>query len=158
MITHQGSVALLRDPVAQTLLHSRIPARLAYIATDGTPRLVPMWFHWTGEELCMGTPFDAPKVASIQAEPHIAVTIDSDEWPSTSLTLRGEASLEIVEGLSPHYAEAAQRYLGKEQGAAWATQVQAILPRMAYISLRPTWAGVIDFQTRFPSAIAKRMH
>jgi hypothetical protein len=105
----------------------------------------------------MGTPFDTPKVAAIQADPHIAVTIDSNDWPSTSLTLRGEASLEIVDGLSPHYAEAAQRYLGKEQGAAWAIQVEAILPRMAHITLRPSWAGIIDFQTRFPQAIAKRM-
>ena len=48
MAGHQGDLALLDDPVAQTLLQSTIPARLAYSWTDGTPRVVPIWFHWTG--------------------------------------------------------------------------------------------------------------
>ncbi|MCK9921380.1 hypothetical protein MXD61_05635 [Frankia sp. AgPm24] len=36
---------------ARTPLASTIPARFAYVALDGTPRVVPTWFHWTGEEL-----------------------------------------------------------------------------------------------------------
>jgi len=32
---------VLQDPIAQELLHSTIPARLAYIA-QGAPRVVPM--------------------------------------------------------------------------------------------------------------------
>jgi hypothetical protein len=45
MQTKQGTLAWLDDPVAQTLLHSTIPARLAYVWPDGTPRVVPIWFH-----------------------------------------------------------------------------------------------------------------
>ena len=37
MPTQQGDVALLDDPVAQRLLQSPAPARLAYVWTDGTP-------------------------------------------------------------------------------------------------------------------------
>ena len=37
-----GSLALLEDPVAQRLLHATIPARLAYTALDGSPRVVPI--------------------------------------------------------------------------------------------------------------------
>ena len=33
---------ILSDPVAQDLLTSRIPARLAYCWKDGTPRVVPI--------------------------------------------------------------------------------------------------------------------
>ena len=36
---------LLDDPVAQELLHSTNLARLAYTWHDGTPRVVPIWFH-----------------------------------------------------------------------------------------------------------------
>ena len=50
MAGQQGDLALLNDPIAQALLRSTIPARLAYSWTDGTPRVVPIWFHWTGEE------------------------------------------------------------------------------------------------------------
>lgn len=45
MPTKQGSLALLNDPVAQRLLQSTNPARLAYVWKDGTPRVVPIWFH-----------------------------------------------------------------------------------------------------------------
>ena len=56
MTTQQGSLDLLNDPVAQQLLQSTIPARLAYTWTDGTPRVVPIWFHWNGSEVVLGSP------------------------------------------------------------------------------------------------------
>ncbi len=33
----------------------------------------------------------------------------------------------------------------------------AMLGRSTRIGVRPEWAGILDFQTRFLSAIAKRM-
>lgn len=47
----QGDLRLLDTDVAQRLLGSTIPARLAYVATDGTPRVVPTWFEWIAERL-----------------------------------------------------------------------------------------------------------
>ena len=55
-MAHQGSVELLRDPVAKALLESLIPARLAYTWMDGSPRVVPIWFHWTGDQFVLATP------------------------------------------------------------------------------------------------------
>ena len=51
MPSKQGDLALLETPVAQQLLQSKIPARLAYNWTDGTPRVVPIWFVWNGREI-----------------------------------------------------------------------------------------------------------
>ena len=51
----KGGTELLQDPVAQELLASRIPARLAYTWTDGTPRVVSIWFHWDGTDIVMAT-------------------------------------------------------------------------------------------------------
>jgi len=56
----QGDLALLDSDVAKELLASKLPARLAYVAKDGTPRVMPTWFHWTGEELVMPTFASAP--------------------------------------------------------------------------------------------------
>ena len=61
----KGGPELLQDPVAQELLASRIPARLAYVWTDGTPRVVSIWFHWDGTELVMGTLPGAPKLKAL---------------------------------------------------------------------------------------------
>jgi nitroimidazol reductase NimA-like FMN-containing flavoprotein (pyridoxamine 5'-phosphate oxidase superfamily) len=35
---------------AQELLESSSAAHLAYIGTDGTPRVIPVGFWWTGEQ------------------------------------------------------------------------------------------------------------
>lgn len=153
----QGDLALLQDPVAQQLLQSTIPARLAYTWTDGTPRVVPIWFHWTGDEIGMGGPPDAPKVAALRANPRVAITIDGNEWPYKVLLIRGKATIEIVDGVAPPYAAAAERYFGPEQGRAWCEQIAQLSPQMAQVVIRPEWAGLLDFESRFPSAIANKM-
>jgi hypothetical protein len=105
----------------------------------------------------MGSPSDAPKVQALQANPAVSLTIDSETWPAKVLLLRGPARVEIVEGVPQEYAAASRRYFGEQQGAAWADQVSQMLPRMARIAVRPDWVGILDFQTRFPAALAKRM-
>ena len=157
MPSKKGDPALLNDPVAQELLHSTIPARLAYIGRDGTPRVVPVWFHWNGEEIVLGSPPKAPKVSVLPYHPRVALTIDTDAWPHKVLQIRGTAKVEMVDGVGPEYAAAAHRYFGEEQGRAWVEQVKKMFPRMARISVRPEWVNILDFEQRFPSAIAAAM-
>jgi len=150
----QGDVALLKDPVAQQLLQSTIPARLAYSWLDGSPRVVPIWFHWTGEHFVLGTPPKAPKLRALAKNPSVALTIDDTAWPYKELTVRGTASVEMVDGVPAEYAAAARRYFGDEQGQAWVEQVLQTLPGMARIIIRPDWVGILDFETRFASALS----
>ena len=154
MSTMQGSVALLEDPVAKELLGSQIPARLAYIWPDGTPRVVPMWFHWNGAELVIWTPPKAPKLKALRVNSKVALTIDDNTFPHKVLMVRGTVTLEDVEGIGPEFERIAQRYLGEEQGTAWAQQLRQMFTRMARIRLRPEWVGILDFQSRFPSALS----
>lgn len=156
MVAHSPQ-QLLTDPVAQELLMSRVPARLAYDGPDGTPRVVPVWFHWTGEALVMASPADAPKVAALQRAPAVAVAIDAIDWPYHALTVRGTAEIALVEGVPPAYTAAACRYFGEEQGKAWSAQIGQLIPRWATVTVRPDWVNILDFQTRLPQAIAKRM-
>ncbi|HAE82990.1 MAG TPA: pyridoxamine 5'-phosphate oxidase [Ktedonobacter sp.] len=157
MPSKQGDLSLLDTPIAQELLHSTVPARLAYTWKDGTPRVVPIWFHWNGEEIVLGSPPKAPKVMVLPDHSQVALTIDSNQWPCKVLLIRGIAKVEIVDGILPEYAAAAERYFGKEQGRAWVEQVRAMSTQMARISVRPTWVGLLDFETRFPSAIEAAM-
>ena len=153
MPVKQGPVELLQQPAAQELLVSKIPARLAYIATDGTPRVVPIWFHWTGKEFVLGTPSNAPKVKALAKNPRVALTIDDNTFPHKVLLVRGTARTEPVDGVVPEYAAAAERYFGPEQGRAWVGQIRMMVPQMTRISIQPEWVGLLDFQQRFPSAL-----
>jgi len=69
MTAPQGSLELLNDPIAQELLRSTTLARLAYAGSDATPRVVPIWFHWTGEEVVMGGPADVPGACALLCLP-----------------------------------------------------------------------------------------
>ena len=157
MATKQGDTALLNEPIAKELLQSTIPARLAYIGRNGTPRVVPIWFHWNGTEIVLGTPVTAPKVNALTKNPKIALTIDTNTWPHKVLQIRGTARVETVAGVVPEYAAAAQRYFGKSQGQAWVERARKMFPRMARITISPEWVSIIDFEKRFPSAIEAAM-
>lgn len=153
MPTRQGDPGLLDDPIARELLQSRIPARLAYVGCDGAPRAVPIWFHWNGREIVLGSPLRAPKVRALRQNPKVALTIDTDTFPHRVLQIRGAAAVETVAGVAPEYAAAAERYFGAEQGRAWIAQTGAMFDEMARIVIRPEWVSLIDFERRFPSAI-----
>jgi PPOX class probable F420-dependent enzyme len=153
MPCQQGDVALLQHPASQELLHSKIPARLAYIATDGTPRVIPIWFHWNGKDLVMGTPPKAPKLKALAKNPRVSLTIDDNDFPHKVLLIRGTARLEPVEGVVPEYALAADRYFGPEQGQAWVAGLAKMISSMVRVTVTPDWVGLLDFQTRFPSAL-----
>ncbi len=149
----QGDLALLDTPAAQALLTSTVPARVAYVAADGTPRVYPTHFVWDGRELVMGTYAGAFKIAALRARPAVAITIDTEGFPPTILQMRGRATVEDVDGIVPEYAAALHRYLGAEAAAqALAEEDQPGL-RMARIAVRPRWVGLLDFHRRLPAAV-----
>jgi len=160
MALEQGDLGLLESDVAQRLLASRIPARFAYVAADGTPRVLSTWFHWTGEILAMPTFIAAPHVRHparrlrvLRAHPDFAVTIDTETSPPEVLSLRGRVEISEVDGIPPEYAAAARRYLGEDVAREYLAGIDQPGTRMARIDLRPTWVGVHDFRSRLPSAL-----
>ena len=158
MATKKGDMSVLNDPVAKELLQSRIPARLAYVWPDGTPRVIAIWFHWDGHDLVFATPSNAPKSHVLADGTKVAITIDSNEMPYQALTIRGTAKTSMVDGIVPEYALACKRYLGEEGGAGFLAQLSQMLPhpkmggQMMRIAVTPEWANIMDFQRSFPSA------
>jgi hypothetical protein len=157
----QGDLRLLDTDLAQRLLHSTIPARFAYVATDGTPRVVPTWFEWTGEDVVMATYLAGPaagirhpaaRIAALRGNPTVALTIDTESSPPQSLAIRGQARIDEIDGLAPEYVAAAHRYLGDGAGAMLAGMDRPGTVQ-ARIAVRPTWVGLLDFVERLPSPL-----
>jgi hypothetical protein len=157
MPTKQGDPALLDDPVARQLLASTLPARLAYNWSDGTPRCVPIGFLWNGQQVVLGTPPEAPKMKVLRDGDRVALTIDSDAMPYKVLLIRGSIRTDTVDGVAPEYASMARRVFGEEAGQAWLDQLGPIVPRMSRIFIQPEWVGILDFESRFPSALERAM-
>lgn len=83
----------------------------------------------------------------------MAVTIDTETFPPEVLQLRGRATISEVAEVDPDYALAPRRYLGDSQAGAYLNQINHPDTSMARIAVRPTWVGVVDFQSRMPSTL-----
>jgi nitroimidazol reductase NimA-like FMN-containing flavoprotein (pyridoxamine 5'-phosphate oxidase superfamily) len=135
---------------AEEILRTATLARLAYDGIDGTPRVVPIGFLWTGDAVVLATHPTAPKYKALRARPRVALTIDTSS-PTRSVLLRGEAEIDVVEGVVPEYLEAAAKSMAGEDLATFEASVRKTYDRMARISVRPDWARYFDFTTgRFP--------
>ncbi len=138
------------DPYVQQLLQAPIPARLAYIGLDGTPRVVPVSYLWDGTVFVFASSPSWYKVRAIAANPNVALTVDTTDFPPLILSARGVATIEYDQGLPEEYVAASRRIVGEEQFPRWEEEVRAENRNMALIRIKPTWLNVVDFDTRFP--------
>lgn len=146
--------AELDKPLSRELL-ARDITRLAYVAEDGTPRSIPISFSWSGSELVMCTPPNAPKIRALQHNPAVALTIDTEVHPPAILLIRGRAELDFTDGIPDEYMEANTTYqMTPEQRVEWEVRVRELyVDGMVRIVVTPTWAKLIDFETTLPSAV-----
>ena len=145
--------AVLDKPLSQEMLQRDL-VRLAYVAPDGTPRVVPIAATWNGKEVVMCTPPNAPKLASLRQDPTVALTIDTEVHPPKILLIRGRAELDYVDGIPDEYLEMNGSYgMTPEQRVEWEAEVRSLYDGMVRIVVTPTWAKLIDFETTLPSAV-----
>lgn len=139
--------AELSVPGARELIESTSAAHLAYVASDGTPRVIPVGFFWTGDEFVISTATTAPKVKALAAHPNVALAIDAGDTPggARSLSVRGRADVQIVDGVVPEYLAAARRTMDAVGAAEFEQNVRRMYAQMARIAITPTWARFYDF-------------
>jgi hypothetical protein len=144
---------ILDRPLSQELL-ARDLARLGYVAKDGTPRTIPIAFTWNGTEIVMCTAKNAPKLTALRHNPAVALTIDTEVHPPKLLLIRGQAELDVVEGIPEEYLQINGTYtMTAAQRTEWEAGVRSLYDGMVRIVVTPTWAKLIDFQTTLPSPV-----
>src|SRR3979411_2097203 len=148
---------VLNRPLRQEL-RARDLARLAFIALDDTPRSIPIGIFWNGTEIVMCTAKNARKLPALRRIPAAALTIDPEAHPPKVLLLRGEAELDVVDGIPEEYMQWNGTYeMTPEQRAEWEVGVQSLYDGMVRVVVKPTWAKLIDFETTLPTAIEELM-
>ncbi|WKG09543.1 pyridoxamine 5'-phosphate oxidase family protein [Nocardia sp. PE-7] len=144
---------ILNRPYSRELL-ARDLLRMAYVAKDGTPRNVPVGFAWNGAEIVVCTSTNAPKLPSLRHNPAVALTIDTEVHPPKMLLIRGQAELDVVDGIPAEYLEMNGSYeMTAEQRVEWEAEVHSLYEGMVRIVITPTWVKLIDFETTLPSAV-----
>jgi Pyridoxamine 5'-phosphate oxidase len=153
-MNRQDIAEVLAKPISRELLGSSIPARLAYVGIDGAPRVIPIGYWWTGEQVVMATVPTSAKVRALRQNPRVAITIDTqDQWPPRVLLIRGAARLELVDGVPDDYIEASRKVTPAEHFEAWEQGVRALYDQMVLITVEPDWAKLLDFETTLPKAV-----
>jgi hypothetical protein len=144
---------VLNRPLSQEML-ARDITRLAYVATDATPRSIPIAFTWNGSEIVMCTSKNAPKLAALRKNPAVALTIDTEAHPPKILLVRGQAELDVVDGIPEEFLQMNGSYeMSPEQRVDWEADVRSLYDGMVRIVVTPTWAKLIDFETTLPSPV-----
>lgn len=148
---------ILNKPLSQELL-ARDITRLAFIGFDGAPRSIPIGFVWNGSEIVMCTSKNARKVPALRRNPAVALTIDTESHPPRVLLIRGQAELDVVDGIPDEYFQWNGSYqMTPEQRTEWEAGVRSLYDGMVRVVVTPTWAKLIDFETTLPTAIEELM-
>jgi hypothetical protein len=153
IVTEEEIAEILAKPCAQQLLNGPEPARMAYIGLDGAPRVIPIGFWTDGARVVMATVPKSAKVAALQSNPKVALTIDQGAFPPKVLLIRGTAEVKLVEGIPDGYLAAGRKVMTEDQYPEWVAGVQGLYDEMVVITITPTWAKLLDFETTIPKAV-----
>ena len=85
-------------------------AKLATLNADGGPTIVPVWFEWNGETAAVFTSRKSAKMARIQRDPRVALSVEesvgvAEAWVTIEGAVEIEESggFELAQRLAPRY-------------------------------------------------------
>lgn len=145
---------ILTDPVTLDLVRRQPVLRVAYTATDGGPRVVPVGYLLRDGRFRFFTIPTSDKVAALRRDPRVALSVDV-VGPPCCLLVRGTAELTELPGVPEEYLEASLRGMPAEQHAAFTEQVRALYDSMVQIEVTPTWVRLNDFRRTAPRAVER---
>ena len=90
--------------------------KLGYVAKDGRPLVVPVWFVLDGDELVFNTGATTPKARAIARDPRVVLCVDLDEPPYAFVQVQGTATVsEDLDDLLRSATAIGGRYMGADR-------------------------------------------
>jgi PPOX class probable F420-dependent enzyme len=131
-------VASINDPEVRAFLQAGTrTGKLSYLAADGRPLVVPVWFVLEGDSLVFNTHKDTGKGRSLARDPRISLCVDLDEPPYAFVQVQGEAEMsEDPAELVRTATTIAARYMGARLAKEFGKRNG--VPGELVVRLRPT--------------------
>jgi len=140
----------MTDGELASFLASAWTARVATLAPDGWPHVVPLWFVWQQGALIVNTTRGNRTVRNLEADPRAAVTIDDGERYDElrGAVLRGRLA-EVPDDDGTVTAAFGDKYFGGNQPhfASWRNRL--------FLRMEPERISSWDFR-KIPEALARR--
>ena len=102
------------------LLELPILAILATHRKDGRILMSPVWHEWHDGEFLLTTWANDIKSRNLKNDPRATVLVAENQPPYRSIEVSGEATVEPLDDHMPMYFRFCDRYIGKEEGPAYA--------------------------------------
>jgi PPOX class probable F420-dependent enzyme len=122
------------------LLELPLVAVLATYRKDGSVLLSPVWHQWRDGGFDVVVYSTDIKLQHLRRDPRASVVVYEHDPPYRGLEVRGEVRLDPA-GAADAFSSMAIRYLGPEDGAAYAATVGDVV----LVRLEPTQARGWDF-------------
>jgi PPOX class probable F420-dependent enzyme len=90
--------------------------KIGYVAADGRPLVVPIWFVVEEGRLVFNTGAETAKGRALRRDPRVVLVVDDDRPPYSFVQVQGTASLgEDPDDLLATATRIAARYMGPER-------------------------------------------
>jgi PPOX class probable F420-dependent enzyme len=131
-------MASLSDPrVHDFLSYGTRTGKVAFVAADGRPVVTPVWFVVEGGGLVFNTGKTSAKGKAFARDPRIAVCVDLEEPPYSSIQIQGTVTLsEDLDELLRTATEIAGRYMGADHAEEFGKRNG--VPGALVVRVRPT--------------------
>jgi PPOX class probable F420-dependent enzyme len=107
--------ALTEDVIA-FLSEGTRTGKIGFVAADGRPLVVPIWFVVEDGQLVFNTGADTAKGRALQRDPRVALVVDDDRPPFSFVQVQGTASMsEDADELLATATRIAARYMGDDR-------------------------------------------
>ena len=125
------------------LLERPILAVLATHRKDGRILMSPVWHEWSDGEFLITTWANDIKSKNIANDPRVTVLVAENGPPHRGIEVSGEATIEPLPDHMPMIVRLAGRYLGTEEGPAYAETFRN--DALELIRIRPGHVRAWDF-------------
>ncbi len=106
----------LTDEVVAFLSAGTRTGKIGYVAADGRPLVVPIWFVVENGQLVFNTGADSAKARALQRDPRIVLVVDDERPPYSFVQVQGTVSVgEDPDDLLATATRIAARYMGAER-------------------------------------------
>ncbi|HEY8813062.1 MAG TPA: pyridoxamine 5'-phosphate oxidase family protein [Candidatus Dormibacteraeota bacterium] len=109
------------DPEGRRLLTEPNIGNLGFHGIDGYPRVIPVWFKFTGDEIQVASPPNLYKSRALRADPQAVLMVSTPKQPYHVVSATGRVDIEVIE--EPErivfVREVADRYLGPDAGSRY---------------------------------------
>jgi PPOX class probable F420-dependent enzyme len=106
------------DARARQLLTAPNIGNLGFHGLDGYPRVIPVWFTFTGDEVHVASPPNAYKSRALRADPRAVLTVSTPTAPYHVVSASGPVEVQVMDEAEriELVGRTAARYLGLEGG------------------------------------------